>query len=304
MSDAGSTLADFRRYAGMISAAMNVPLDRDIPLEGPAAVQVERGLLWARIVRDGPASATGPATAGWFDRLIDLAESQPLGSIVVVDRQGHHRPVYRSLLVYAWLQSYRVAYESLPREQFGRWEEGLRPWLDLLEADLGQLSWPDGAIPARGGAGAAEAAFTALALHVGGKVFVRDAWLDLASDAFGRLTRSQQSSGEFLVPDPADNPDAKTYDELTLLHAAAGYAVQAEDRHVAAAVARAGEFHLRQTQPDHATAQPWGLFAFIWNPDARSLGDQMLHTVLAHPPDGVSLLVLADALYSLRLFSK
>src|SRR5260221_299427 len=138
MSDADSTLAEFRRYAGMISAAMKGPISLDASVEGTAAVQIERGLLFATIVRDGPAT-------------------------------------------------------------------------------------------------------------------VRDAWVDLASDAFGRLPRSQQESGEFLASGPSDNPDARVYDELVLLHAAADYAVQAEDRPVAAAVARAGEFHLRQTQPDHAT---------------------------------------------------
>jgi hypothetical protein len=81
--------------------------------------------------------------------------------------------------------------------------------------------------------------------------------------------------------------------------------VQAEDRTIAAAVARATVYHQREMQPDHATTQPWGLFAFIWNPETRPLADQLLHAAAVQQPggiDGVALILLADALYCLRLF--
>jgi hypothetical protein len=78
---------------------------------------------------------------------------------------------------------------------------------------------------------------------------------------------------------------------------------------VAAAVARATAFHQRETQPDHASAQPWGLFAFICNPQTRPLADHMLHAATVQAAsgaggvnDGVALILLADALYCLRLF--
>jgi hypothetical protein len=81
--------------------------------------------------------------------------------------------------------------------------------------------------------------------------------------------------------------------------------VQAEDRAVAAAVARAASYHVTETQPDHATEQPWGLFAFVWSPAARPLADQLLHAMTISQPggaQGVPLMLLADALYCLRLF--
>ena len=59
------------------------------------------------------------------------------------------------------------------------------------------------------------------------------------------------------------------------------------------------------SQPDHATAQPWALFAFVWNPQTRPLADQLLHAARVQDPaarNGVSLILLADALYCLRLF--
>ena len=56
-----------------------------------------------------------------------------------------------------------------------------------------------------------------------------------------------------------------------------------------------------EIQPDHATSQPWALFAFIWNPATRYLADQVLHTARS-TSDGVSLILLADALYCVRMF--
>jgi hypothetical protein len=108
--------------------------------------------------------------------------------------------------------------------------------------------------------------------------------------------------GPFLQATPGDNPETHWYHELVLLHAAASYAVQAEDRTVAAAVAGNAEFHFIETQPDHATIQPWALFAFIWLDRTRPLADQILHNVSTQS-SGVSLMLLADALYCLQRFT-
>ena len=300
------TQEDFRRYARLVTAALPAPSAFAPEAEGPTALQVERGAVYPAALRD----SNDPKLTSTFDRLASLASSGPLGTIVVVDRSGHHRPVYRPVLVYASLQAFRLAYETLPRAEFGRWEEGLRPWCDLLEAELTAIDIPGNGqpLPAARGAAAAEAAWTALALWVAGKVYVRDAWTDLAGDTFGRLTRAQTPAGAFLLAGASDNPEAHWFHELALLHAASGYAVQAEDRTVAAAVARATDYHLRETQPDHATNQPWGLFAFVWNPSTRPAADAMLHAAgvqsaqQAHPAEGVTSILLADALYCLKLF--
>ncbi len=263
--------------------------------ESASAVQVERGIVLAR-----------PDDVASVERLIELSSSLRLADLAVIDASGSHRPVYRPLLVYAWLSAFRRSYETLPREQFGRWDEALRAWCDLLEAQLDVISPTDAGTPAARGAAVAEAAWTALALHVAGKIFIRDAWTDLASDTFGRLSRGQRAGGEFLIAAPSEAPEPRWYHELAILHAAAGYAAQAEDRTVARAVAGSADFMSREVQPDHATSQPWGLFAFIWNAAARPLADQVLHTAAVQSPggrlDGVSLILLADVLYCLRLF--
>ena len=268
MTAPDSIVADFRRYAQLIEAQL---IDQAFAprAESGTAVQVERGMVLPRALRGSENRADDVV-----DRLIELA---------VVDASDHFRAVYRPLLVYAWLVAFRVRYETLAQSEFGRWDEALRGWCDVLEAQLGRAALSealsDAQIPASRGDAATEAAWTALALHVAGKIFIRDAWTDLAADTFGRIARAQQPGGAFLLAGASDNPEPLWYHELVLLHAAASYAVQAEDRTLARAVARATDFHLRETQPDHATSQPWGLFAFIWNSSVRSMADQILHAV-------------------------
>jgi hypothetical protein len=305
MTDTAATqlVTDFRRYAGLIRSSLANAGAFAPEAESATAVQVERGVVFAQAMID----PRTPDLGSRVNRLIELSTSDRLTSMAVVDRSGHHRPVYRGLLVYSWLQAFGLVYETLPQSEFGRWEEGLRPWCDLLESELGEIEWPAGPMPAGRGSSATESAWTALALQVAGKIFVRDAWTDLASDTFGKLTRSQSPEGPFLLAGASDNPETHWYHELVLLHAAASYSVQAEDRTVAAAVARNAEFHLNQTQPDHATNQPWACFAFIWSAATRPLADQILHAATVQNPDGgggLSLMLLADALYCLELFMK
>jgi hypothetical protein len=304
MTERAAQVEQFRKYSRLIESMLPAAPTFAAELEGATSVQVERGGALAVALRDPSGAAK---LSPWVERLIELSSLDAIARVAVIDRSGHHRPLYRGLLIYAALQTFGLVYETLPRGEFGRWDEALRAWADALESTLGELSLPIGGapIPAARGAQAADAAWIALALWVAGKVYVRDAWTDLASDTFGRLVRAQQLSGAFLRAEGSDNPEPWWYHELTILHAAASYAVQAEDRHVAAAVARAAIFHQNETQPDHATTQPWAVFAFVWNPDTRPLADQLLHAQSVQSPGGatgVPLMLLADALYCLRLF--
>jgi hypothetical protein len=270
-------------------------------------IQVERGGIFPAFLLE-PRRAVEPMPA--VERLIAVGSPLTIGRMIVVDRAGHIRPVYRPLLVYSWLQAFRLGYELLPRSEFGRWEEASRTWCDELESRLGEFTWPANHSPASQGDRIAEMCWIALALHVAGKLFIRDAWTDLAADVFGKLVRRQCAGGAFLQAGVSDNPETHWFHELAILHAAASHAVQAEDRALASAIMRATQFHLHETQPDHATHQPWGLFAFLWNPATRSLGEGMLQAAAQAPgltddTKGVSeltLMLLADALYCLRLF--
>jgi hypothetical protein len=302
MSDHAALLTDFRRLAEQIRLRLEADARFEPMTEDALSVQVERGIVF----RD---AMIGPVTNNaYVDRLIEIANSDRVARAVVVDSSGHHRPVYRPMLVFSWLCAYQLFYESLPRGELGRWEEGLRPWCDLLEAELTQISWPAGPIPAGRGSSAAEAAWMALALHVAGKIYIRDAWTDLAADTFGKIVRAQTDTGAFLTTTASDNPETHWYHELVILHASASYAVRAGDPTVGSAVARNTLFHLNETQPDHATNQPWALFAFAWNSATRMIADDLLHnaSVLSQrdAASGISLILLADALYCLNLILK
>lgn len=305
MPDLTTFRDDFRRYADLLLPAVSQRYAFSPTMEDALALQVERGTVFAHALMDPAAPRPAPV-----DRLIALANDRltsddRLARIAVVDAAGHRRPAYRPLLIYACLQAFGVWYEALPPGPFGRWEESLRAWCGQLEAGLGDMIWPTDTFLAARGADAAEAAWNALALHVAGRLFVRDAWTDLAADAFGRLGRLQQPSGSLLRVSPSDNPETHWYHELVTLHAIASYAAQSETRPLAGVVRRATEFHLNETQPDHASNQPWAAFAFLWNPATRPLADQLLHAASVQHPSGaggVTLMLLSDCLYCLRLF--
>lgn len=298
MTDQTQILDSYRRYAGLIRSLIRSAQPFMPDSESTTAVQVERGIVFPMAMLD-PVECDRSSVG----RLIELSNLDRLPRVAVIDSSGHHRPVYRAALVYSWLQAFSTVYETLPRSEFGQWEEGLRPWCDLMEAELGEIEWPAGPMPASRGASATESAWMALSLHVAGKLFIRDAWTDLASHTFGRLAQARTSHGPFLTVTPSDNPETHWYHELVLLHAAASYAVQAEDRPLAAIVRATSLHHFAETQPDHATPQPWALFPFIWNPASHPVADQILHTSQINPTP-LSLMLLADALYCLELFLK
>lgn len=295
--DAHPIQTAFRPYADAI-AGMLANCQAAVPSAAePGVLPLEAGTLFPRLLID-PAAPVADHVAAM------LILDRPLEGVRVVDRHGHRRPLYRPLLVYASLQAFRIAYDSAPADEWSRWESALRLWSDVLAADLAPAV-ADRSFPAARGDVLAAAAFDALALGLAGRVLQRESLADLASAFFGALAAAQQGTGAFLTTSASDNPELAWYHELALLHAAASHAVQAEDRPLARAVARAAEFHLRETQPDHATAHPLALFAFLWHEPARPLADQVLHTVATLRPEGVegvSAILLADALLCVRLF--
>jgi hypothetical protein len=177
--------------------------------------------------------------------------------------------------VYVWRQTLSKVESFLTPAQAGSWAAAIERWLPALRA-------VDDAVGR---------AWAALALE------------GAASPAvFTRLAEQQQRSGALLKPDPSQNPETRWYDELVLLHALTAHAVRTNNVEMHPA-SRAAEYHLNETQPDHATSEPWGLLTFILNPNTHSVADQMLHTVqVLHPngATGVTAILLADVLDCLR----
>jgi hypothetical protein len=208
----------------------------------------------------------------------------------VVDGLGHSRPIYRALLVYAWLRATELGGWMTERAA-NKFHEGHLPrWCELIER---------GATLADGPVKGVET-LNALTLYVAGKQLKNAAWQSHAASAFERLPGQQQSNGSLLPPMAGSSPEARWYDELVLLHAMCTYSVQTGDPVCASAVRRAAEYHLMETQPDHATQQPWAIFAFLSTPTTAIGAEQILQGCVmqnAKRLDAVSLILLADALW-------
>lgn len=98
--------------------------------------------------------------------------------------------------------------------------------------------------------------------------------------------------------------DDWTYRELTGMHALAGAALLDRNETWANRVEQVGLHHLYNTQPDHCTSEPWGLFGFLWSEQTRMFGMQQIHDVKAYGLVGVGRVLLADAVRCLDEFEE
>lgn len=127
---------------------------------------------------------------------------------------------------------------------------------------------------------------------------------EAAGEMFGRLVQNQQPGGALLLTTASDNPETTWYHELIILHAMTTYGLRSGSEAVLDAARRAALYHLNETQPDHATTQPWGINAFLLSAETYPLVDQLLHALMTQDPkmgaDPVSSVLLADTLAGLR----
>lgn len=240
--------------------------------ENEQAVQVERSeVLALRLLRPGA------DTAGHTARLVELGKTGRLEQVQVVDGRGHQRPEYLPILVYAWAR-------ACPGEPaIAPWSRPLTRAI-ALAANL-ELRSVNGAAVARG-------AWSALAMQA----ISREE--PAGGELLGRIVASQQASGALLASTPRDNPETHWYHELVILHALASHAAMSGRSLAAMATARAAEFHLNHTQPDHATMEPFGVHAFLADRRRAIIGEGMLHAVRAEHPRGargMTAMLLADA---------
>lgn len=204
------------------------------------------------------------------------------------DTGGHQRAHYGPLIV-------RVAAHLIPTVA------NLDRWYEYFRNDLFQHASTEGPLPACDGAQVCLRAWQALAVWTVDRA--RGAPSSHSTKLLDGLIKRQTLSGTLLTPARSDNPETWWYHELVLLHALASYAIESDDPGALRAVERAAVFHLNETQPDHATSQPWGLHAFALFQETSILVDQMLHAasiLRTGGGDTVSFVLLTDALYSLE----
>lgn len=124
--------------------------------------------------------------------------------------------------------------------------------------------------------------------------------LGLAAEVITRITDAQKPSGAFFDFRKEDNAESWWFCELVTLHAIARWWSCAEPSSRASvrkAVTAAAQFHLHETQPDHATMHPWGLSAMILHPPATPLADWLIGAMqvqFAGGLDAVSTVLLLE----------
>ncbi len=193
------------------------------------------------------------------------------------DGGGHRRPYYRHLARYAAALARRID-PSLPM--------------------LGEMVTTRAAIPTNEQPPARVAAEVCVA-----------AWSELADVAAGNATASatldslastQSADGPLFAFDKfnGDNPEPWWYHELVALHALTSYGRLTHTALATHSAQRAAAFHHAETQPDHATGQPWAIHAFAGEVEMIPTAELLLLACGIGRPGGVDIvsrLLLADA---------
>lgn len=187
------------------------------------------------------------------------------------DRLGHSRPPYYPLVVHLHLAAGLIdadAARPMVAKMTGEGDIALRLWRGLCRLETGD---PDARSE-----------------------------VDAVVDAPG-------PSGELEPFDPQrDLLDAWWYRELVGLHALMNLAVLTGASGWLQRVDAIAAYHLENTQPDHTTAQPWGVAAFARRPASTIFAEQQMHDAqsqwMFHGPGSAILpaLLLADAARALR----
>jgi hypothetical protein len=254
---------DLQNFEKSITQFIARGLNRPNKLDSP--LSLESGVVFPRAMMGEP---------------VKLVVPPPLQGGEVADGVGHRRWVYRTLLLYAWLGTLRLA--DAP------WPENLSLWCDSLAG------------PTRADPG--EEALRALVLGVAGQLYGRSDWRSKAEMTFARVIDNQLADGALLPMDDTVHPEMQWYSQRILLHAMASWAVESGDPKIFAAAARAAAFEMAEVQPDHATQQPWGVFAFLIDPNTAIAAEEILHQAVMGNAgtEAISLILLADALWCIR----
>jgi hypothetical protein len=112
---------------------------------------------------------------------------------------------------------------------------------------------------------------------------------------------SQNAAGHLHPLSPDTAMDSFVYDELCAIHAAYRSTLAMADPDMLQRVRRMVQWHVASTQPDHTTAEPWGLAAFAALDETGTFAEQQLHDAVAGAKGGLILMgLLADALLAMR----
>ena len=227
------------------------------------------------------------------------------------DGGGHGRPFYRGLVAYAVASALHRTLEPAIDEDAEMMTSTITGGLNehVFVRPPGRPDYlrhpaPDG-LAADGAADVAADLWDALAmwrtLSLAG---IEGGPAQRAGKGVDRVVAAQRRNGAYFRFDAGDNPEPWWYHELVVLHAVTSYALLAGDAAALASAKRAAAFHHAETQPDHATGQPWAVHAFLLDPDTTPTADLLLLAAGVNGAGGlsaVSRILLADAAVCLSL---
>lgn len=243
-----------------------------------------------------PALVEGQVGLGYAAPLAALVSGAAMPQIEapqvapVADSFGHRRPAYRGLLLHAWGRALLRGWRPAREDRLPQW------YAEVAKGFVAEL--PQGALPAAQGFDLCRQAWEALALYSGGLALREPKWR-LTGETFFSLLRGRVQRETFMRVQADDNLEPWWYHELVLLHAATSYALARQDEAWLAFLDAAAGHHYRETQPDHASTQPWGINAFLRFENTAFLADQMIHSAVTQgegKPESVAAILFADAL--------
>ena len=271
----------FSRYHAMLSPLASRALaDADAP---GAANHMAIALPAARLLLSDDPSQYEPLVTA----MRTLASARSL-----TDWAGHHRPCYHPFAVHLCLAAFHRHYENIPPSVWSRCEEIIPALVEPLRGSehFADAAPPDEFVPL--------VLWQALGLAEQATLLSRDVDLEMTDSLVAVIVANPALNGALHGTSPEESLDSWTYSELVGLHALARLALLRRHKTWAKRVEEIAMYHLENTQPDNATNQPWGLFAFLWSAKTRSFAEQQMHDATAHSGGAVSPLaamLLADA---------
>jgi hypothetical protein len=218
---------------------------------------------------------------------------KPVFPVALADGAGHTRDIYHPLAVHLCLAAFHRHYESVAPALWAAAEQAL---LEMVAPLRLVEHFTDARPPA---ALVPLILWQALGLAEQAALLSRDIDLEMVDSAVQAIVDDDgEGNGALHGLSETDSLDTWTYRELVGLHALAALALKRRNGAWAKRVEQVALFHLENTQPDNATNQPWGVFAFLWPVKTRSFAEQQLHDATAHAGgtvDPLAAMLLADA---------
>lgn len=241
------------------------------------------------------AAAAGP-DAPWAG--LDGATGDP----VLRDPAGHSRKIYYPLIVHLHLAAALERQDSLAPERLAACRAAA-PEATAPARRLHAYAQAPAPVPLT-----ALTLWQALCLLDAAALLRDESPLGAIDAAVDHLVARPGPEGSLHPRDAEESLDAWTYRELSGLHALANLALARQNPAWSRRVEAIAMHHLENTQPDHTTSQPWGVFAFLWSPRTRVVAEQQIHDATAQGTlEGPGLgplpaMLLADAAACLARF--